>query len=335
MHKNSKHPLLSICIPTFNREKPLKNLLDSILNCLELQPELIHQTEIVISDNHSSDRTEDIARTFEPKLHRIVFAKNPQNMGYAANINKAVSIASGKYCWLMGSDETLTSSSLISIFNEISHNTPDLIVGSAVTNGHTRAFFGEKSFSRQIENQKSINDIIYKSSEISALFAFLSTIIIKKEFWTQAQLTNFELMHPYTHTIRTFKILANNRVKFSYLSDPLVSTGSEPNEYNSSLHKHLLLDLKTFDYIFRNIIIPPDEIKKHLLNLFKKQYTPRRLIFCRATANPGEWKVVTELFHNLGFEIDPTQRIYDKLFAFFYRKFKAARNSWKQKKKFL
>ena len=332
MQKKTTQPLLSICIPTFNREGPIKNLLYSILECLKPHPELTNQIEIVISDNHSSDNTEETVKPFGKKFKKFIFSKNNENLGYANNINKAVQIASGKYCWLMGSDDSLTQSALSCILKEISQKEPGLIIGSAITNGQKRAFFGKSSFSRQIGTAESIADLIYQSTEISALFAFMSALIIKKELWEKAQLTSLELSHPYTHTIRIFKILTEKTIHLSYLSNPIVSTGSEPNEYNTTLHKHLLLDLTTFDYIFRTITPSSDGIKKHLLKLFTKQYDKKRLIFCRSSASLEEWEKITKYFQNLGLKTDISRRFYDSSFAVFYKKLRAAHHSFKRLK---
>jgi abequosyltransferase len=60
-----KEPLLSICIPTYNREKYLRRLLDSIV----FQKEFIdtNDVEIVIADNASTDSTEELVNEYTKK----------------------------------------------------------------------------------------------------------------------------------------------------------------------------------------------------------------------------------------------------------------------------
>ncbi|MBR7037253.1 glycosyltransferase [bacterium] len=61
MNKN-KQPILSICIPTYNREVYLKRLVDSIIS----QKEFVDtdDIEIVISDNASTDSTKDMINKY-------------------------------------------------------------------------------------------------------------------------------------------------------------------------------------------------------------------------------------------------------------------------------
>ena len=54
---------LSICIPTFNRGDFLKRLLVDIL-----ENERSHEVEIVISDNASTDNTDEVVEFFKDKF---------------------------------------------------------------------------------------------------------------------------------------------------------------------------------------------------------------------------------------------------------------------------
>lgn len=54
-------PLLSICIPTYNRSQYLKETIDSIIGQEEFKSENV---EIVISDNCSTDDTEIVCKKY-------------------------------------------------------------------------------------------------------------------------------------------------------------------------------------------------------------------------------------------------------------------------------
>lgn len=70
-------PLLSICIPTYNRSKYLKISLDSIV----IQNEFLNRTvEIVISDNASTDDTEEVVKPYLEKYENIYYFKNIENV---------------------------------------------------------------------------------------------------------------------------------------------------------------------------------------------------------------------------------------------------------------
>lgn len=74
--KNEK-PLLSICIPTYNRSKYLKRSLDSIV----IQDEFLNGiVEVVVSDNASTDDTEEVVKPYLEKYTNIYYSKNTENV---------------------------------------------------------------------------------------------------------------------------------------------------------------------------------------------------------------------------------------------------------------
>jgi glycosyltransferase involved in cell wall biosynthesis len=96
-------PLLSICVPTFNRGRYLENCLESIRKSLGTADSRV---EICISDNASSDNTSEIVELASRSLN-INYRRNPKNMGMAQNFLDVVSMAKGKYVWLVGDDDLL------------------------------------------------------------------------------------------------------------------------------------------------------------------------------------------------------------------------------------
>lgn len=71
-----KKPTLSICIPTYNRANHLKKTLDSIV----LQKAFGEDVEIIISDNASTDETEQVASSYCKKYDNIMYYRNEQNV---------------------------------------------------------------------------------------------------------------------------------------------------------------------------------------------------------------------------------------------------------------
>lgn len=86
-------PILSICIPTYNRSEYLRKTLDSIIRQKEFETK---QVEIVISDNASTDNTEDVARDYCERFANIYYFKNEENVR-DRNFPLAISRATGVY----------------------------------------------------------------------------------------------------------------------------------------------------------------------------------------------------------------------------------------------
>lgn len=103
-------PILSICIPTYNRADYLRDALKSV--CAQLTPELSEAVEVVVADNASIDHTKTVAREYADRINRFVYVKNPENIGFDGNVNVVVRAASGRYCWYLGDDDAIVNGAL-------------------------------------------------------------------------------------------------------------------------------------------------------------------------------------------------------------------------------
>lgn len=112
---------LSICIPTFNRGKYLNNLLNSIYNT---DTYFLKKIEVCISDNNSSDETEEIVNSYRTKLD-IKYKKNETNIGLAKNILEVVEMAKGEFVWILGDDDLILKNSFERLDKIINLN-PDI-----------------------------------------------------------------------------------------------------------------------------------------------------------------------------------------------------------------
>lgn len=73
----NEKPLLSICIPTYNRAEYLVKSLDSLI-CL---PEFnTSEVEVVISDNASTDNTQEIVKIYTDRYNTIHYYRNEENI---------------------------------------------------------------------------------------------------------------------------------------------------------------------------------------------------------------------------------------------------------------
>lgn len=100
----SNTPILSICIPTYNRAKYLKQTLESIVS----QKIFTNSTdiEIVISDNASIDDTEAICANYVNKYKgKILYFRNDTSMHSSENFKQVLSLANG--CLLKLHNDTL------------------------------------------------------------------------------------------------------------------------------------------------------------------------------------------------------------------------------------
>jgi len=76
---NNVAPLLSICIPTYNRSGYLKRCIDSIIRSAKDLSE--EEIEIVISDNASTDDTPNVVQYYLNQYKWIKYERNEENIG--------------------------------------------------------------------------------------------------------------------------------------------------------------------------------------------------------------------------------------------------------------
>ena len=98
-----KSPLLSICIPVFNRNYHLNNCLNSIKISKE---NFFLDFEVCISDNFSDEDPINIINNYR-RYFKINYSRNSSNKGLGVNILKSVSLASGEFVWIIGSDDLM------------------------------------------------------------------------------------------------------------------------------------------------------------------------------------------------------------------------------------
>ena len=96
----SHKPLVSVYMTTYFHEKYVAQAIESVLN-----QKIDFPIQIVISDDASEDKTQDILLNYASKYQFIKLNFNDNNIGLTANMYKAKSLCDGKYiCDLSGDD---------------------------------------------------------------------------------------------------------------------------------------------------------------------------------------------------------------------------------------
>jgi glycosyltransferase involved in cell wall biosynthesis len=112
-NKLDKMPIVSVIIPTFNREKFLPQAMHSILD------QAFTDLELVIVDDGSTDNTKYVVAQINDPRIRYVFQNN---QGRGAAINKGIEASQGKYICKLDSDDWHLSDSITSLVTQIDEN---------------------------------------------------------------------------------------------------------------------------------------------------------------------------------------------------------------------
>jgi len=96
---NSDMPRVSIGLPVYNGEKYLALALDSLLR------QDFDDFELIVCDNASQDRSDEICRSYAAKDPRIRYYRNDANIGAGPNYNRVFALARGEFFKWMAHDD--------------------------------------------------------------------------------------------------------------------------------------------------------------------------------------------------------------------------------------
>jgi glycosyltransferase involved in cell wall biosynthesis len=87
----STKPLVSIGLFLYNGDRFLEAAIESFLN------QTFRDFELIISDNCSTDKSDEICRRYAAQDSRIRYYRNQRNMGAGWNVRRVYELATGKY----------------------------------------------------------------------------------------------------------------------------------------------------------------------------------------------------------------------------------------------
>ena len=116
-------PLLTIAIPTHNREAFLRQLLGCLRNEIVGLPEV----RLLVSDNASTDGTEYAIQEELRRGTALDYIKNTHNVGPDGNFLQCYERATGKYVWIFSDDDLLRPGTVSTILNHLKREEYDLV----------------------------------------------------------------------------------------------------------------------------------------------------------------------------------------------------------------
>ena len=111
MDTSTNNPFFSVCIPTYNTAKFIGEAIESVLQ------QTFTDFEIVVSDNCSTDTTEEIVAQF--KNDKIRYVKNAHNLGAYPNVSLSIERARGRYVKILCADDKLSPLCLQVIYEQL------------------------------------------------------------------------------------------------------------------------------------------------------------------------------------------------------------------------
>lgn len=120
--ENENRKLLTVIIPAYNMEWCIeKNLSTYIL------PDLEDKLSVIVIDNSSTDKTFDIARSFELRYPSIFKCIRKENNGYGSSVNLGISIVTSKFFKIIDADDFVNTGELRSFVSKLESCEADIV----------------------------------------------------------------------------------------------------------------------------------------------------------------------------------------------------------------
>ena len=147
-----KEPLVSIIIPTYNREKLLPDTINSVIK------QTYKKWELIIVDDRSTDNTKELVEKYAKKDKRIRYVVNAHKKGPSGARNQGMELAKGKYIALLDSDDEWFNHHLKESVNVLENGRVDLCTSLEYykRNGRLVKFPYKKDLQKAIQCLKPI-----------------------------------------------------------------------------------------------------------------------------------------------------------------------------------
>ena len=208
--KKSKHPLVSIVIPSYNHEKYIEECILSVIN------QDYKNIEIILIDDGSIDATFDIAKKTIEK-HKKVFINyvyfTRENRGLCATLNEAILIAHGKYIAIQASDDISDTARLCNAVENAEK------YGSAAVCGQLSFFSENKNRIIKLNKFNGFHD--FESTMMLRNLPAAPTALIRKDVLFELGLFNEKILIEDFYIwlkilSHNYKIYTDNRIYTKY-----------------------------------------------------------------------------------------------------------------------
>ncbi|SHJ13956.1 glycosyltransferase family 2 protein [Parasporobacterium paucivorans] len=179
--------ILSICMPTYNRNEHIMRQLKFILS--EFAP-YRDEVEILVSDNCSEDDTAKNLQDLRKQNKTFTYWVNKENIGFIGNTRKLAKKAKGRYIWFVGDDDIITHGIADAIFGVFySGNDVGLIAMNhnffmgEYTPGCSKSVINFPKGGLHKNGKKAAVDIFVRNDGV---LMFITAVIMKKKYVIEA-----------------------------------------------------------------------------------------------------------------------------------------------------
>lgn len=266
-------PRLTICIATYNRARFIAQTLDSIIN--QLHP----QVELLVLDGASPDDTASVVARYLLPDRPLRYFREAVNSGVDADYDKAVDYARGDYCWLMTDDDLLEPGAVERVLSVLEER-PDLVVVNARTfDADLQHVLSERLI--KIEEDRVFHDDTPGVFALTADYlSFIGGVVVRRDLWMRRERKRY-YGSLFIHLGVLFQAPIEGRV--NVIAEPLVSIRYGNAMWSARGFQVWMFKWPELIWSFDTI---PDAVKLGVTHR-EPWRDPRRLLFGRAIGSYG------------------------------------------------
>ena len=211
-------PLLSVCIPTFNRAPYLREALGSLFTALKGH-ELV--VEVFISDNASTDETPELLSRLKSENVQIRFLRNEVSLGAEGNLWRCAELARGDYIWFLGDDDKISPDFLAVVLGRLGEK-PEMVVCNYSVHGKDFSFvYNEHFFSPRLPEKFHTRDAVLRA--FGPGVGFLGSVVLKRKMFLGVSRSDYNYYASYGFSFM-FAVYAgiSERTAICFVKEPLV-----------------------------------------------------------------------------------------------------------------
>ncbi len=186
-----KQPLLSVCIPTYNRAAFLSECLDSLAH---INPKYWEDVEVIVSDNASTDNTGEVVDRYRQWIPLRYF-RNESNIGGERNFFSAASHGAAGHVWVFGDDDVFEETAFALALQKIRLGYDLIVLGFSV-------------WSQEMDSQLSSRGLAHSKTSVyddpnevlgslGSRLGYISCVIVRKEMYMSTPPEEYEQFVQY------------------------------------------------------------------------------------------------------------------------------------------
>lgn len=211
--KEKISPVLSVCIPTYNRPTFLKENIEVLAKQLESRNDIV---EFIISDNCSEDNTREVIDGLRRDYNlNLTYYYQEEPLYFEDNFDFVADRAAGKYIYLMGDDD-IVSPDFITIMFRLFNEGYELVhfnklIGDAYCTNNSLFHKDFKGLEQGFNAEQFIRELLWRPN-------FMSSIIFSRRIWNAGKGTGLDKMYGFRFLGRVYigAVKLNSRCCYYY-----------------------------------------------------------------------------------------------------------------------